>query len=240
MTDDRPGGDGDAADGEDGTESATKGHRPVDALGDAPSPDDGAGDGDDDPTVAPAGGERPGLGRSADGDESGTVEAAFLAPEGSAPMERTEAVEAVEGGLAGDRYQRGTGHYSPHDACEVTLIDAAAIETIRAEYGIDLRDGRHRRNLVVAGLDLAALLGATFRAGEATLRGTRPRPPCAHVEDLADEDGVARALSGHGGICAAVVDPGRIAVGDAVRVEEADPWTVGREIAGRLREGSEE
>ncbi len=242
MSDDRKGsdGDGDRTDDDARTEEAgdraTHGHHPDatgDALGDALEPSESDAD---DPTVDPASGERPGLGRSADGDEAGTVEAVFLAPEGSAPMERHGSVEAVEGGLAGDRYQRGTGHYSPHDACEVTLIDAAAIETIRAEYDIDLRDGRHRRNLVVAGVDLAALLGATFRAGEATLRGTRPRPPCAHVEDLADENGVARALSGHGGVCAAVVDPGRIAKGDTVCVEEADPWTVGREIAGRLRE----
>ncbi len=245
---DGPAGGGDGGDGDesvghaaggratDDADDAGRGHRPVDGAGDALGD---ASPGDDEPTVDPAGGQRPGLGRSAAGDESGTVEAAFLAPEGSAPMERTEAVEAVEGGLAGDRYQRGTGHYSPHDACEVTLIDAAAIETIRAEYDIDLRDGRHRRNLVVAGLDLATLLGATFRIGEATLRGTRPRPPCAHVEAVAGEDGVARALSGHGGICAAVVDPGRIAVSDAVQVEEADPWTVGREIAGRLREDGE-
>jgi len=234
VSDDRAGGDGGTDDERGGAaDHAGRGHRPVDgagdALGDAPA-------GDDEPTVDPAGGERPGLGRSAAGEESGTVEATFLAPEGSAPMERREAVEAVDGGLAGDRYQRGTGHYSPHDSCEVTLIDAAAIETIRAEYDIDLRDGRHRRNLVVAGIDLATLLGATFRAGEATLRGTRRRRPCAHVEDRAGEDGVARALSGHGGVCAAVVNPGRIAVGDTVRVEEADPWTVGREIAGRLRE----
>lgn len=178
--------------------------------------------------------DRPGIGSSAAWDETGAVEAAFIAPEGSAPMEPHESVDAVEGGIEGDRYRRGTGHYSPYDVCEVTLIDAAAIERIHAEYDIDLSDGRHRRNLVVAGLDLESLLGATFRAGEALLRGTRPRPPCAHVEEVAGEEGVARALSGHGGICASVVEPGTIAVGDAVRVEEPDPWTVGREIAERL------
>lgn len=214
------------SDQRDGDRDAAGGHEPV-----APAADETTADAD----------ERPGIGSSADRDESGTVEAAFLAPEGSAPMERLAAVEAVEGGIEGDRYRRGTGHYSPYDVCEVTLIDAGAIETIRETYDIDLSDGRHRRNLVVRGLDLESLLGATFRAGEAVLRGTRPRPPCAHVEEVAGEEGVARALSGHGGICASVVEPGTIAVGDAVRVEEPDPWTVGREIAGRLAgSGSEE
>ncbi len=171
-------------------------------------------------------------------DPDARIEAVFTAPEGSAPMERRETVEAVERGLAGDRYCRGTGYYSPFDVCEVTLVDADAIDRIRAERGIDLSDGRHRRNLVVRGIDVQDLLETTFEVGEATLRGTRPRPPCAHVEQLADEDGLARALSdGGGGICAAVVDPGTIAVGDGVTVVEADPRTVGRRIAERLEDG---
>ncbi len=197
-----------------------------------PTGHESVGDADD----ALLDGDRPGIGRSADRDAGGTVTAAFTAPEGSAPMESHEAVRAVEGGLEGDRYRRGTGHYSPYDVCEVTLVDAGAIAAIREEYDIDLSDGRHRRNLVVERLDLGTLLGATFRAGDAVLRGTRPRPPCAHVEEVAGEDGVARALSGHGGICADVVEPGRIAVGDAVVVEEPDPWTVGRDIVTRLRD----
>ena len=151
-------------------------------------------------------------------------------------MERRESVEAVEGGLEGDRYCRGTGFYSPYDVCQVTLVEAEAIETIRREHGIDLSDGRHRRNVVTRGVDVHGLLDATFRVGEAELRGTRPRPPCAHVEQVAEEEGVARALEeGRGGICADVVEPGTIAVDDGIEVIEADPETVGGRIVDRLR-----
>jgi MOSC domain-containing protein YiiM len=46
---------------------------------------------------------------------------------------------------------------------------------------------------------------------------SRPRPPCSHVEQLADREGVARALGGgRGGIRADVIDPGDIGVGDEV------------------------
>jgi MOSC domain-containing protein YiiM len=45
-----------------------------------------------------------------------------------------------------------------------------------------------------------------------------------------------RALGGRGGICANVVRPGTVSPDDAVRVEEPDPWTVGRATAGRRRE----
>ncbi|WP_101297502.1 MOSC domain-containing protein [Halegenticoccus soli] len=169
---------------------------------------------------------------------TGRVEDVFIAPEDSAPMERVESVEAVKGGLRGDRYLRGTGYYSPFDVCEVTLIEAEAIEEIREEFGIDLADGRHRRNVVVRGVEVYDLLDATFRIGGAALRGTRPRPPCAHVEQVAGERGVARALRNRrGGVCADVLEPGTIAVGDELEVVERDPRTVGRKIVDRLRGG---
>jgi MOSC domain-containing protein YiiM len=170
---------------------------------------------------------------------TGRVEALFTAPADGEPMRREEAVEAVEGGLRGDRYLLGTGHYSPYDVCEVTFVAGAALDTIRDHHGIDLSDGRHRRNVVTRGVDLRSLLETTFRVGEATFRGTRPRPPCAHVERVAGEDGVARALTeGRGGICADVLVPGTVHVGDDIEVVEASPREVGRDIADRLREAS--
>lgn len=164
-----------------------------------------------------------------------TVEQLFIAREDSAPMESLESIEAVEGGLEGDRYRTGKGYYSPFDVCEVTLIEAEAIEEIAEEFGIDLSDGRHRRNVVTRGVAVHDLLGATFRVGDSVLRGTRPRPPCAHVEQVAGEKGVARALKNkRGGVCASVVDPGRIELGDALEVLEPDARTMGRKIADRL------
>ena len=168
-----------------------------------------------------------------------TVESLFTAPEDSAPMERHERIECVDGGIVGDRYLKGTGYYSPFDVCEVTFVSAEAIEEIRERFAIDLSDGRHRRNVVLRGVDaegLQDLLGATFRVGGATFRGTRPRPPCAHVEQVAGEKGVAKALKEHrGGICANVVHPGAVSVGDDLEVLEADARTVGQRIADRLR-----
>jgi MOSC domain-containing protein YiiM len=159
----------------------------------------------------------------------------YTAPEGGEPMERTDAVTAIEGGLVGDRYCRGTGYYSPYDVCEVTLVASEALTEIREQYDIDLSDGRHRRNIVTRGVELHELLDTTVSIGDAELRGTRPRPPCAHVETLAGEDGVASALGdGRGGICAAVTSPGEITVGDEIGVVKADPRSVGSDIAARL------
>lgn len=165
----------------------------------------------------------------------GRVEQLFVASESGEPMVAQESVDVVEGGLAGDRYRRGTGYYSPYDVCEVTLIEAEAIETVHEAFGIDLWDGRHRRNIVTRGIDLGELLATTFRIGEAELRGTRPRPPCAHVQEVAGEAGVASALSdGRGGICGRVVSPGSISIDDRTEITEAHPRSVGATIAERL------
>ena len=168
--------------------------------------------------------------------QTGTVTDLFLAPESGDPPQSRSAVDVVEGGVAGDRYCRGAGHFQL-DACAVTLVAAEAIAAVRTEAGIDVSDGRHRRNVVVDGFGtgMDALLETDLRVGEALLRPTRRRPPCAHVEALAGEDGLAAALRDRGGLCCDVVEPGRVAVDDAVVIERAAPREAGAAIADRLR-----
>ena len=170
------------------------------------------------------------------GPTTGAVDALVTAPTaGAAPVSR-EAVEIRPDGVEGDRYRSGDGHFQL-DGCAVTLVAASALDAVREETGIGVRDGRHRRNVVVdgfgAGMD--PLLDATVAVGDALLRPTRRRPPCAHLEEIAGEEGLASALRNRGGLCCDVIDPGGVAVGDAVRVREADPRTAGAAIAERLR-----
>jgi len=95
-------------------------------------------------------------------------------------MERREPVAAREGGLLDDRDDEGTGYYAPMDVWEVTLVAAAAIERGRDAHDIDPSDGRHRRTLVVAGVDVHDLLETTFRDGRGgsvrTSSGPAPSP----------------------------------------------------------------
>lgn len=173
----------------------------------------------------------------------GQVERIRIAGEDSAPMQTVASVEARPGGLVGDRYYEGTGYYSPFDVCEVTFVAAEALDRIREEYGIDLTDGRHRRNVVTREVDLHDLLDHRFAVGDVTFEATRPRPPCAHVERVADEEGVMDALSeGRGGICADVVDGGELRVGDQFRARETvnpDPASIARAMRERAEERAE-
>ncbi|TCJ15291.1 MOSC domain-containing protein [Rubrobacter taiwanensis] len=147
----------------------------------------------------------------------GVVEAIYIAPEGSAEMQPVEEVKAIEGcGLDGDRYCEGTGYWTPSgDVCEVTLISGEDLDYIQDELGLRVKSGEHRRNIVTRGIDHAQLVGKRFRIGEAVLEYDRPRPPCAHVQDLT-EPGMTRALVGRGGHCARVVEGGRIRPGDEI------------------------
>ncbi len=176
-----------------------------------------------------------------DGGSAGTVEALFTAPESGAPPEPRDAIAIRADGVEGDRYRLGEGHFQL-DGCPVTLVAAEAVEAVRAETGIDVSDGRHRRNVVVEGFgpEMDGLLKATVAVGGALLRPTRRRPPCAHVEEVAGADGLASALKHRGGLCCDVVEPGPVAVGDTLSIREANPRSAGAAIADRLRERSTE
>ena len=150
----------------------------------------------------------------------GLVERIYVASEGSAPMERVEAVRTIEGcGIEGDRYCEGTGFWTRFGGvCEVTLIEGEDLDYIEGELGLRVKNGEHRRNIITRGIRLGELRRKRFRVGEALLEYDRSRPPCKHVQDMS-EPGMTRALKGRGGICARVIKSGRIRAYDTIEVE---------------------
>lgn len=138
----------------------------------------------------------------------GVVEALVLAPDAEAPVVLVEQAVAVPGrGLEGDRYAAGTGTFaSGRPGSALTLVDAAVLDSLG-------RDIDHRRNIVVRGTDLNALVGRDFTLGEAHCRGRRLCEPCAHLDRLND-GGVLRPLVHRGGLRADIVSRGTVRVGD--------------------------
>ena len=66
----------------------------------------------------------------------GRVEGIFLADaHGSQPRAVAISVAHAGRGLEGDR------HFDDGDACDISLIEAEAIENMRGEHGIDLPPG---------------------------------------------------------------------------------------------------
>jgi hypothetical protein len=141
----------------------------------------------------------------------GLVEALVLAPTAEAPvMLVDEAVAIVGQGLQGDRYADGTGTFaSGRPGSALTLIDAAVLDTLDGDLD-------HRRNVVVRGTDLNALVGHEFTLGEARCRGRRLCEPCAHLDRL-NGGGVLRPLVHRGGLRADVIRDGTIRVGNQLK-----------------------
>jgi len=150
---------------------------------------------------------------------SGIVLAIFVAPEPKAAMVSVPQARVVpERGLEGDRYFDGRGSFSrwPGEGRAVTLVEQEAVDAVLAETGIDLREGRSRRNVVTSGVRLNDLNGRKFRIGESVIvRGARLCAPCRHLERLVGP-GTYDALLGRGGLRADVVQGGIVRVGDGI------------------------
>jgi hypothetical protein len=145
---------------------------------------------------------------------AGVVEALVLAPGATAPVTHVEAAEALPGaGLAGDRYAAGAGTFaSGRPGSALTLVDADVLEELSAQRGGPVD---HRRNVVVRGTDLNALVGRTFTLGTVACRGRRLCEPCAHLDRL-NGGALLRPMVHRGGLRADILSAGTVRVGDAM------------------------
>ena len=150
--------------------------------------------------------------------ESPRIEAIYIAPTAGVPMQRVTEIEAVTGeGLRGDRYLQKVGYYSRGDVCEVTLIEAEALERMATNFGVHVQQGEHRRNIVTRGIVHNDLRGRRFAIGEVVLEYDRPRPPCGYLQRIT-EPGMTKAMGEGAGIGANVLEGGIIREGDILRL----------------------
>ena len=142
---------------------------------------------------------------------AGQVQWIGLRPKRDVPMQEVLEAEALVGkGLLGDRYASGSGKRG------ITLIQAEHLPVIAALSGHDkISPATLRRNIVVSGIPLVALIGKKFRIGDVVLEGTDACEPCERME-AALGPGAYNAMTGHGGLCARILQGGKINVGDSL------------------------
>lgn len=164
--------------------------------------------------------------------QRGRVRWIGLRPGRRQPVVVVDAVLARSGrGLEGDRYRGRDGKRA------VTLVQAEHLPVIAALLGRDeVVPEWLRRNLVVAGVNLQALIRRRFRIGDALLEGTGAAHPCSRMEETFGPGGW-NALRGHGGITARVLHDGVIRVGAAV-VPLAGAPTAGPDTAPETLQGT--
>ena len=146
---------------------------------------------------------------------SGVVEQIAITSEPHALPAPIERVRAAAGhGLEGEY------HWSaqPDPGQSITLIEAEALEGLRADTGIELSHEASRRNVLTRGIDLNALVGRRFTVGAVECAGVELCEPCNTLAKLT-ERGVLRGLVHRGGLRADILAGGTIAVGDPVRAK---------------------
>ena len=141
--------------------------------------------------------------------QPGRVDWIGLRPERRAGMVNVDEAMISTDGLQGDRSRAGKR--------AVTLIQQEHLAAIGSYLGQRaVAPDILRRNLVVSGINLAALKGREVQVGEAILRFTVICAPCSRMEEALGSGGYS-AVRGHGGWCAEVIRPGCIKLGDAVQ-----------------------
>jgi MOSC domain-containing protein YiiM len=145
---------------------------------------------------------------------AGRVEAIYITDTEGVVPEPVERVAAYAGkGLEGNRYFYADGAAPPGQA--LTLIAAEALEAYEDETGKRLAAAESRRNVLVRGIDVNALVGKRFRVGGVECEGVELCEPCSHLESMT-HPGVIQGMVHRAGLNADVLTDGEIAVGDDV------------------------
>ena len=162
----------------------------------------------------------------------GEVVAIYIASKAEELPHSVERVRVLPGhGLDGDRYAKGIGTFSSHKGQrDVSLIESGSDRSFRARVG-HIADRRRKSGVtflrVVFGLN--DLVGKEFNVGKIRMRGLRLCEPCTHLVRLT-HPATLRGLVHRGGLYAAILNEGEIAVGDSIDGFGAQPITFARAI----------
>lgn len=136
--------------------------------------------------------------------------------DGPTPFDGRETHDSVEVraglGIVGDRYFGQRAHRQE----AVTLFAVESLEAAAAELGVGQLDvAKTRRNVILRGVPVDDLRGATFRLGGVLLRAHRPANPCAWMDEQLGP-GAFRALRNRGGMRCEPLSDGVLRLGPSV------------------------
>jgi MOSC domain-containing protein YiiM len=146
----------------------------------------------------------------------GSLERIWIKRARRGPMDLAERARVVAGaGLVGNANQGGHR--------QVAILDAAAWQRACAELGRDVDPSTRRANLLVRGLELARSRGRVLRVGPVRMRVFEETKPCELMDHFVPGLRAALRPEWRGGVSVEVLDDGEIALGDAVRWDDAEP-----------------
>lgn len=126
------------------------------------------------------------------------------------PLVEVEQIECVAGhGIRGDRFYDYKADYKG----QITFFAREVWDRVCSGFPhVQKSPGVLRRNVIVSGLDLNALIGEDFSLQGIHFRGTAHCKPCYWL-DHAFAPGAERAFAGHGGLRAKILTNGRLTRG---------------------------
>ena len=149
--------------------------------------------------------------------------------------ESHERIEVRAGlGIVGDRHYGRRAHVQ----ASVTVMNAEVLDRVAAELSLThpLDAAATRRNILLRGVEIDALRGATFSLdsgdGPVELRAHRPANPCAWM-DVMLSPGAHRALRGRGGLRCEPVTDGMLRLGPATMRCSVPMVVTGAALPGR-------
>ena len=145
---------------------------------------------------------------------SGQVEWIGLRNASGEAMIEVDSAKLLQGrGLEGDKAGKRAGSKR-----QVTLIQAEYLPVISSFLRREvILPHELRRNIVVSGINIGVFKGLTIGIRDAVIQVTGDCVPCAKMEKALGYGGY-NAMRNHGGVTAAVLVGGTIAIGDEVRV----------------------
>jgi MOSC domain-containing protein YiiM len=141
-------------------------------------------------------------------------------PAGTHPTVDVPVVNCRAGwGLEGDRFYG----YRPDYKGQVTFFAWETYEGAKAKFGIPmLLPDAFRRNVLVDGVDLPALIGKRFALGGVEFEGTGEAKPC-HWMNKVVASGAEEWLRGQGGLRAKILSDGPLGRGATTLVSPKKP-----------------
>ncbi len=127
-------------------------------------------------------------------------------------MVEKESIEVVAGrGILGDRYF----DHKPNYKGQLTFFSEEAYLKLREQFpGVDRDPSVFRRNVMVSGVDLNALIGKSFDLGGVSMVGVEEAAPCYWM-NRAYCEGAHEALKGMGGLRVRIETDGELRLGPA-------------------------
>lgn len=133
-------------------------------------------------------------------------------PSGSHAIESHQSIELVAGrGIKGDRFFDWKEDFKG----QITFIDVRIIERIRDHAdNPELPAEAFRRNVVIEGTNLNALIGKRFRLGGLLLQGSEECRPCYWMDEACGKPGTEKLMMGHGGLRCRIIESGHLHCGE--------------------------